>query len=78
MIDRKHEFAKIDTDLFPFHHRATLPGYISRKAGPTGYFAYKGKYGLGYVRFLPNWESTGFCYVEYYIYKSTANVETPR
>lgn len=78
MIDRKHEFKKIDTALFPFHHRATVPGYISRKTGPTGYFAYKGKYGLGYVRFLPNWKSTYCCYIEYYIYLPTAKGETTR
>lgn len=79
MIDRKHEFPKIDTDLFPFHHRAAASGYVSRVDGPTGFFAYKGHFGLGYVRYLPRRDVVGMCYVEYYIYrKSTANVETPR
>ena len=78
MIDRNNEFAKIDTDLFPFHHRALIHGYISRKAGPTGFFAYKGRYGLGYVRYLPNWQSTCYCFIEYYIYQPPANGETTR
>ena len=78
MIDRRVEFAKIDTDLFPFHHRAVHSGYVSRKSEGTGYFAYKGVYGLGYVRYVPNMKVAGTCYVEYYIYKAPAKGETTR
>lgn len=69
MIKHDREFPTIDTDLFPFHHRALTSGYVPKEPGTTGFFAYKGNHGLGYVRYVTNPASTRYCYVEYYIYK---------
>lgn len=69
MIKHDHAFPTIDTDIFPFHHRGTAPGYVPVEPGFTGFFAYKGRYGLGYVRYLHNPKSTRFCIIEYYVYK---------
>ena len=69
MIKHNHEFPTIDTDTFPFHHKATTSGYVPVDPGVTGFFAYKGRYGLGYVRYLNNSYSTRYCLIEYYIYK---------
>lgn len=41
-------------------------GYVSRKT--NGHAAsYKGKYGSGYCVFRPNWESTRYSFVTYYV-----------
>lgn len=41
-------------------------GYVSRKT--TGYVApYKGRYGTGFCVYRPNWESTRYSFVTYYV-----------
>jgi hypothetical protein len=42
-------------------------GYVSRKT--NGHAAsYKGKYGSGYCVYRPNWESTRYSYITYYVF----------
>lgn len=51
------------------HHTATARGYISRK-NPEGIATqYAGKYGKGFRVAKPNWDSTRFYIVEYWIIK---------
>ena len=41
-------------------------GYVSRKT--KGHVApYKGKYGSGFCVYRPNWESTRYSFVTYYV-----------
>jgi hypothetical protein len=42
-------------------------GYISRKGKVTDAHPYKGVYGIGYCVYRPNWESTRYSYVTYYV-----------
>lgn len=45
---------------------AMYRGYVSRKI--AGYVStYKGKYGSGYCVYRPNWGSTRYSYVTYYV-----------
>jgi hypothetical protein len=45
---------------------AMYRGYVSRKT--KGHVApYKGKYGSGFCVYRPNWESTRYSFVTYYV-----------
>ena len=51
-----------------FHHSAYYRGYVSRRL--TGYIKpYKGKFGEGFAIYKPNWGSTRYAVVEYWIEK---------
>lgn len=53
-------------DIFE-HHSAYKRGYVSRKI--KGIVEnYKGRFGKGYKVYSPNWNSTSYCYVTYYIF----------
>lgn len=48
------------------HHAALHRGYVSRKI--AGYASeYKGRFGEGIIVYRPNFNSTRYCIVEYYI-----------
>ena len=53
------------------HHEATWRGYLSRKLSPEELpvYPYTGKFGKGFKVLLPNWESTNYSRVKYFIYK---------
>lgn len=53
------------------HHESTFRGYISRKisADELPVLPYKGKFGTGFKVLLPNWKSTNYSRVKYFIYK---------
>jgi len=47
-------------------HTSTIREYISRKS--CGYVsAYSGRFGVGFTHASPNWSSTRFSYVTYYV-----------
>ena len=51
------------------HHSAHCRVYVSRHL-TIGYIKpYKGKFGEGFAIYKPNWESTRYSVVEYWIYK---------
>lgn len=54
------------------HHESTFKGYISRKLSvdELPIIPYKGKFGIGFKVLLPNWESTKYSRVKYFIYRS--------
>lgn len=48
-------------------HTALTRGYVSRKT--EGYVeSYEGKFGKGYKHYEPNWDSSRYCNVTYYIF----------
>ena len=50
------------------HHTSLTRGYVSRKDGTKQPFTpYKGRFGEGFTRLLPNWGSTNYSFIEYYI-----------
>lgn len=52
---------------YDLHHRAKFPRYAPRK-DKDSFYAYEGKFGKGYVRFLPiPGERGALCTVEYWI-----------
>lgn len=53
------------------HHEATCQGYLSRKLSPEELpvYPYTGKFGRGFKVLLPNWGSTNYSRVKYFIYK---------
>lgn len=56
---------------FEYHHGARCRGYVSRKAedGVIENANYKGRFGEGVTVKTPAWDSTRYCYREYYIFK---------
>ena len=42
-------------------------GYVSRVGKVTEAHKYKGRYGSGYCVYSPNWKSTRYSFVTYYI-----------
>ena len=49
------------------HHVASRRGYVSRKT--AGYIEpYRGKYGVGVQWVYPRYDTTRYCYVEYWVY----------
>jgi hypothetical protein len=48
-------------------HTSYFRGYVSRKTGPV-VTPYDGKFGKGYQKLSPNWESTTYSFVTYYIF----------
>ena len=63
--DEKFEIVKRTCEL---HHDAYFKGYVSRRIKGI-VKPYKGIYGKGYKIYLPNWGSTRYSVVEYWIYK---------
>lgn len=53
------------------HHESTCRGYISRKLAlnELPVYPYTGRFGKGFRVLLPNWESTNYIRVKYFIYK---------
>lgn len=49
------------------HHVATAYGYVSRKSTVERKQPYEGKFGEGYIIFRPRYDTTRYCYVEYWI-----------
>jgi hypothetical protein len=47
-------------------HTSKTRGYVSRKTDGRAQ-TYSGKFGKGFVVYTPNWDSTQFCFVTYYV-----------
>lgn len=48
-------------------HTSLARGYVSRKNTDGIVEEYEGRFGKGYKVFTPNWDSTRYCYVTYYV-----------
>lgn len=53
-----------------FHHSALFRGYVSRtrKDEDVVAYPYSGRFGTGYVAYFPNWSSTNYSYIAYYVF----------
>ena len=63
------EFDKLpNVEQLKYHHTAMFRGYVTRKE--YGIIEpYNGKFGNGFVVKRPNWNSTQYSFVDYYIYE---------
>ena len=52
---------------YRLHHTALTRGYVSRKCPEGIRERYSGKFGTGYTIKKPNWKSTQYCYIEYWV-----------
>ena len=51
---------------YKFHHSACRRGYVSRKCDGI-IEEYEGRFGKGYILVTPNWNSTQYVGISYYI-----------
>lgn len=49
------------------HHTSTFRGYISRRLSEPLYEEYDGRFGRGFKELIPNWDSSQYSYVRYWI-----------
>lgn len=54
------------SDRYHMHHTARARGYVSRKCEGIVQ-PYNGRFGCGYKVLRPAYDSTTYCYVDYYI-----------
>lgn len=47
-------------------HTSYVRAYVSRKTG-SYIESYKGRFGEGFAVYSPNWESTRYSYITYYV-----------
>ena len=52
---------------YKLHHTAYFAGYVSRKCPKGIKEPYYGKFGKGYTIKKPNWNSSRFSFIEYWI-----------
>lgn len=50
-----------------YHHRSLTRCYVTRTGDTGAAYAYNGRFGRGYVQYQPNWESTTYSFINYYI-----------
>jgi len=63
----KNEINKLSTAGLKYSHTSLKRGYVSRK-NPEGEFVpYNGRFGKGVKQLTPNWNSTKYCFVAYYL-----------
>lgn len=56
-----------DKKQIKYHHTSLFRGYVSRK-NPPDPIPYKGRFGEGYKLERPNYNSTTYSFVTYYIF----------
>ena len=49
------------------HHTATIRQYVSRRLPEPLYEEYNDRFGRGFKEFIPNWDSSQYSYVRYWI-----------
>ena len=52
-----------------YHHTSYVRWYEPRRNNAGSVEDYKGKFGEGYRVYRPNWKSTQYSFVDYYIYR---------
>lgn len=52
---------------YHLHHVATTRCYVSRATDYRRIEYYKGRFGVGYIIYVPNWSSTNYSYIAYYV-----------
>lgn len=57
---------KVESGELTKLHTSYFRGYVSRVTGPQ-VTEYKGRFGEGYAVLSPNWDSTRYAYITYYV-----------
>ena len=52
---------------YKLHHTALSRGYVSRKCSSGLVVPYSGKFGEGYVVFMPRFDTSRYCTIYYYV-----------
>ena len=62
-------FKDLPMDQLRCHHTALARGYVSRKLSVDDLpvYEYYGRYGVGFIVYLPSYKSTRYCVACYYI-----------
>lgn len=65
----------LDRHIYKFHHESLVAGYVSRKTpiDDLPIYEYHGRYGNGFIIYLPNYKSTRYCRARYYIKEVESN-----
>ena len=56
----------VDARVLGKLHTSLFRGYVSRVDDPS-VVPYKGRFGEGYALLSPNWDSTNYSYITYYV-----------
>jgi len=59
----------IDGKEVSYHHTARTQGYVSRKSEGSKPIPYDGRFGKGFKIYRPAYDSTRYCFVEYWVKK---------
>lgn len=60
----------LDAGLIEKSHTSMARGYVSRRGvAPIQIAPYKGRFGQGFKVYSPNWGSTLYCFVTYWLYQ---------
>ncbi len=62
-----NETRKLSLDGLKYSHTSITQGYVSRKNPEGVMYPYKGRFGKGIKVLKPNWNSTKYCFVAYYL-----------
>ena len=57
---------KVESGELTERHTSYVRRYVSRVTGPE-VIEYKGRFGEGYAVLRPNWDSTRYSYITYYV-----------
>ncbi len=65
------KYSELNNKEFEHIHTSLTRQYVSRKNGASEnlVYPYKGRFGVGYIALKPNWESSRYSFVEYWIKK---------
>lgn len=68
-------YRELDRTKYKFHHKARHAGYVSRTCNVYCLEAvpYNGRFGRGVYVDFPAYDSTRYCWREYYIEEATTN-----
>ena len=68
-MDYQELLEMVKKGLLKEHHKSLHQGYVSRKKDGV-ILPYNGRFGEGYMLFSPNFDSSRFCFVTYYIFNN--------
>ena len=67
VMDRDEAISKIESEGYVFSHEALHRGYFTRKGNLAKVTPYQGRFGGGFKVILPNYNSTNYVRVLYFI-----------
>lgn len=67
VMDRDEAISRIESEGYAFSHEALHRGYFTRKGNLAKVIPYQGRFGGGFKVILPNYNSTNYVRVMYFI-----------